>query len=128
MQNGITTRGSETLDASKTVKCDFCGQHSAHERFDELKFHYGPDDVVLSAIVAVTECAICEEAYTGGDAEIQRQFAVRDHLRTMTDGPPVAANGEVYDFEAWKKAIRKDVEERFGPIPENLVPAGEAGW
>jgi hypothetical protein len=31
-------------------------------------------------------------------------------------------------FDEWKGMIRKDVEERFGPIPSDLVPVGEAGW
>lgn len=31
-------------------------------------------------------------------------------------------------LEDWKQALRKDVEGRFGPTPEHLNPAGEAGW
>ncbi|NTF17965.1 hypothetical protein G6L37_06080 [Agrobacterium rubi] len=30
--------------------------------------------------------------------------------------------------EEWKARLRKDVEERFGPTPTDLVPAGAAGW
>ena len=30
--------------------------------------------------------------------------------------------------EEWKDRIRRDVEERFGPTPTDLVPAGPAGW
>ena len=30
--------------------------------------------------------------------------------------------------EEWKAGIRMDVEERFGPTPADLVPAGPAGW
>lgn len=128
MNDGITTRGGETLDASKTVRCDFCGEHAAHERFDELKFPYGLDGVILSAIVAVTECSVCEEAYTGEDAEIQRELAVRNHLEAIAGSPSVDAAQEADDLDGWKLAIEKDVEERFGPIPDDLVPAGEPGW
>lgn len=28
----------------------------------------------------------------------------------------------------WKSALGKDVEERFGAAPNDLKPAGEAGW
>jgi len=28
----------------------------------------------------------------------------------------------------WKAAVRKDVEDRFGPTPDDLVPVGEVGW
>ena len=31
-------------------------------------------------------------------------------------------------LEKWKVALIKDVEERFGPTPDDLVSAGEAGW
>jgi hypothetical protein len=126
MNTGITTRGSETLDASKTVLCDLCGEHTAHERFDVLSFAYGQDRVILSAIVAVTECTACVEAYTGEDAEIQRELAVSHHLQVIA-GIPSASTDDLAS-EAWSQAIKNDVEERFGPIPLNLVPAGEPGW
>jgi hypothetical protein len=128
MNNGITTRGDETLDASKTVRCDFCGEHSAHERFDELKFPYGPEGVILSAIVAVTECTVCEEAYAGEDAEIQRELAVRKHLHAIAERPLGDAIEEQDDIDVWKLAIRKDVEERAVPIHDDLVSVGEPGW
>ncbi|SIP91847.1 hypothetical protein SAMN05880582_10115 [Rhizobium sp. RU20A] len=28
----------------------------------------------------------------------------------------------------WKASLDKDVEERFGPTPDELVPTGKAGW
>ena len=28
----------------------------------------------------------------------------------------------------WKAALLKDVEDRFGPLPSDLVPVGSAGW
>jgi hypothetical protein len=31
-------------------------------------------------------------------------------------------------FEEWKRALRLDVARRFGPTPDNLKPAGKAGW
>jgi hypothetical protein len=31
-------------------------------------------------------------------------------------------------FDEWIEMIQKDVEERFGPIPKDLAPVGEAGW
>jgi hypothetical protein len=31
-------------------------------------------------------------------------------------------------LDEWKAALKKDVEDRFGPIPKDLKPAGEAGW
>ncbi|MBY3433335.1 hypothetical protein HFN89_04060 [Rhizobium laguerreae] len=93
MNTGITTRGDETLDASKKVSCDFCGAHAAHERFDELKFCYGQNGVILSAIVAVTECTTCGEAYTGEDAEIQRGLAVRNHLQAIGDSSSASTSG-----------------------------------
>jgi hypothetical protein len=31
-------------------------------------------------------------------------------------------------LDDWKKALRKDVSERFGPIPDDLKPTGEPGW
>lgn len=46
---------------------------------------------------------------------------------------PAGPVGDTDDYngmplDAWKKALAKDVEERFGPTPDDLVPAGEAGW
>ncbi|MCS4089641.1 hypothetical protein [Rhizobium sp. BK176] len=128
MNTGITTRGDETLDASKTVVCEICGAHAAHERFDLQKFSYGQDGVILSAIVAVTECTACEMAYTGEDGEIHRELAVRNHLQAVAASPSVGVPDDTDNLDAWKQAIRKDVEERFGPIPDDLVPAGEAAW
>lgn len=32
------------------------------------------------------------------------------------------------DLEEWKAAIRRDVEQRFGPMPDDLRPACEPGW
>ncbi|WP_395517447.1 hypothetical protein [Pseudorhizobium flavum] len=31
-------------------------------------------------------------------------------------------------LDKWKTALKKDVEARFGPTPDDLVPAGESGW
>lgn len=31
-------------------------------------------------------------------------------------------------LEAWKAALKKDVETRFGPTPNDLVQAGKSGW
>ncbi|MCJ8507528.1 hypothetical protein MUU53_06325 [Rhizobium lemnae] len=44
--------------------------------------------------------------------------------------------GSVSDFDdyngmplsEWKSALHKDVEERFGPAPDDLRPVGDAGW
>ena len=44
---------------------------------------------------------------------------------------PHIADGDDYNgmsLEEWKAALVKDVEERFGPTPDNLVSAGKAGW
>lgn len=30
--------------------------------------------------------------------------------------------------DEWKEALKKDVEARFGPTPDDLVPIGESGW
>jgi hypothetical protein len=119
MNNGITTRGDETLDASKTVRCDFCGEHSAHERFDELKFPYGPEGVILSAIVAVTECTVCEEAYAGEDAEIQRELAVRKHLHAIAERPLGDAIEEQDDITcgSW----RSEKTSRRGPSRSTMI-------
>lgn len=32
------------------------------------------------------------------------------------------------ELEEWVAALRRDMAERFGPLPDNLVSAGEAGW
>ncbi|MBY3151137.1 hypothetical protein HFO56_01785 [Rhizobium laguerreae] len=113
---GITTRGDETLDASKKVFCDFCGAHAAHERFDELKFCYGQNGVILSAIVAVTECTTCGEAYSS----VGLLFATTCRQSAKVHRPVRPANNL-----AWKQADQKGREERFGPITDDLVPAGE---
>lgn len=31
-------------------------------------------------------------------------------------------------IEDWKLGLRKDLEERFGPTPDDLKPTGEPGW
>lgn len=31
-------------------------------------------------------------------------------------------------LEEWKAALKTDVEARFGPTPEDLVPASKSGW
>jgi hypothetical protein len=60
---------------------------------------------------------------------------VAKRARAESCGAKVAArsSAEVDDYngmelEEWKAALRKDVAERFGPTPDNLVSAGEAGW
>jgi hypothetical protein len=45
--------------------------------------------------------------------------------------PP--SSDEIEDYcgmplDEWVAALREDMKKRFGDLPENLTPVGEAGW
>ncbi len=44
------------------------------------------------------------------------------------DQPPTSSDYSGIEIDEWKAAIRKDVEDRFGPEPDNLNPVGKPGW
>ncbi|TBZ35092.1 hypothetical protein E0H47_25465 [Rhizobium leguminosarum bv. viciae] len=62
-----------------------------------------------------------------------RHVAKRGSVESHQAKVVARSSAEVDDYngmelEEWKAALRKDVAERFGPVPDNLVSAGEAGW
>ncbi|TLX15765.1 YgiT-type zinc finger protein [Rhizobium sp. MHM7A] len=67
------------------VDCGICGSPGAMESIETDNFTYGSgdDSVVLSVLVPVVSCSVCEEAYTGEAAEIIRDAAVRQHLASL---------------------------------------------
>src|SRR5690606_24908283 len=48
------------------------------------------------------------------------------HIKAKAAKAQLDYNGMPLD--QWKAALKKDVEARFGPTPDDLVPAGESGW
>lgn len=62
-----------------------------------------------------------------------RQVAKRGLTDVCKAKVAVRSIADVDDYngmslEEWKVALMKDVEERFGPTPDNLVSAGDACW
>lgn len=57
--------------------------------------------------------------------------AVRKAGKATSAKATAAAGENDYNgmpLDEWKTALKKDVDERFGPVPDNLIPTGEAGW
>jgi putative zinc finger/helix-turn-helix YgiT family protein len=67
-------------------RCEMCEANAVSVRHHEEKFVYGSggDQVLLSAVVPVYECAECGEMYTGQEAEELRHEAVCRHLGRLT--------------------------------------------
>lgn len=55
-----------------------------------------------------------------------REVKVRDRKVVTVIAAKNDYNG--MSSEAWKVALLKDVSERFGSTPADLIPVGEAGW
>lgn len=46
-------------------------------------------------------------------------------------GSPIFNPADDYNgmgIEEWKAALMQDVQDRFGPTPDDLMAASEAGW
>lgn len=65
--------------------CALCGADAVERGPREQEFVYGAgyEQVVLKAVVPVSECGLCGEAWTGWEAEEFRDAAVREHLRSI---------------------------------------------
>lgn len=61
-----------------------------------------------------------------------RLLTLTDHCSAdqnfSDDQPPTSSDYNGIEIDEWKAAIRKDVEDRFGPEPNNLIPVGKPGW
>lgn len=61
---------------------------------------------------------------------------VREREIACTDGDPRPMSGRdeaCADYnnmalDEWRAALSADLEDRFGPVPRDLVPVGKAGW
>jgi hypothetical protein len=74
-------------------------------------------------------------------ADRKNPLAGADHREVMKQNSGNAPQAEVaarpvmdeddyngMPLEKWKAALEKDVEERFGSTPDDLVSAGKPGW
>lgn len=75
-------------------RCDICEAIAITVRDHEEKFVYGSgiDQVLLSAVVPVSECGNCGEMYTGQKAEELRHEAVCKHLKGLSAAGNSSAN------------------------------------
>lgn len=61
----------------------------------------------------------------------KQRAAMRKAAKGTRGGARAAAEEDEYNgmpLDEWKEALKKDVEERFGSIPNDLVATSEAGW
>lgn len=63
--------------------------------------------------------------------QVQATTLVVKHLTdgiSSDDQPLTSSDYNGIEIDEWKAAIRKDVEDCFGPEPDNLISVGKPGW
>lgn len=83
----MTSEVSEVETGERVAgTCDICDALGATtDRIETLNFVYGSgeDAVMITTQVPVTWCSACGEGYTGEQAEIIRDEAVKRHLALL---------------------------------------------
>lgn len=61
----------------------------------------------------------------------EREIARTDgnaNPRPMSGRDEACADYNNMTLDEWRAALGADLEDRFGPVPRDLVPVGKAGW